>query len=237
MLRIIETPLARLACILAAGALLLGLAGCRLFAPPQSSDCSVRLIDAIPGAESIRVAVDGKKVFNNCRYRAGTSFQGIPAGRYDVYAAVEQADGDGLHLPLASIDAEQEHRYTALALGLTVGAPRARLMIFDDPVRRQSPIPRNQALVRVVSAVPDAGSVDVLVNGIVAFKNLQFGDRSERLPLAALPYEWSVKEAGGYVTPLAGPVTLNLRGGRSYLIVLMGRASDQTLSIQEFEDR
>lgn len=90
---------------------------------------------------------------------------------------------------------------------------------------------------RVVSAVSDAGALDVLVNGIVAFKNLQFGDRSEALPLTALPYEWSVKEAGDYVTPLAGPITLKLRGGRSYLIILMGRASDQTLGIQEFEDK
>ena len=213
------------------------LSGCRLFAPSQGADCSVRLIDAIPGAGGIRVAVDGKKVFDDCRYRTGTNFEGIPPGRYDVYAAVDQSKGDDLHLPLATLHAQRRNRYTALALGLADGSPRARLALYDDSRAHLAPIPRDQALVRVVSAVPDPGALDVLVNGIVAFKSLRFGDRSELLPLAALPYEWSVKVAGGYVTPLAGPTTLTLRGGRSYLIVLMGRASDQTLSVQEFEDK
>lgn len=67
----------RLASLCACG-LLLAISGCRLIAPRQSSDCSVRLIDAIPDAGGVRVSVDGKKVFNDCLYRTGTGFESIP---------------------------------------------------------------------------------------------------------------------------------------------------------------
>lgn len=216
-------------------ALFLALPGCRLAGGSDPSDCSVRLIDAIPDAQDMRVAVNGQKVFHGCAFRSGTGFQDIPPGRYQVYAAVQGESAD-LHLPIVAVDAKPDHRYTALAMGMDGGSPKAHVAVYEDTID-PNPIPRDQAIVRVVSAVPDAGSVDVLVNGIVAFKSLRFGDRSEPLPLAALPYEWSVKEAGSYVTPLAGPITLKLHGGRSYLIVLMGKASDQTLGIEQFEDR
>jgi hypothetical protein len=210
--------------------------GCKLFSGGHN-DCSIRLIDAVPDATALRVAVDGKKVFQGCRFRADTGYQGIPPGNYEVYAAAERAGESEIHLPIEAVDARLHHRYTALALGVATGSPHSRLLIFDDQPTSQDPVPKDQAMVSVVSAIPDAGQVDVLVNGIVAYKNLRFGERSEALPLAGLPYEWTVKEAGNYVVPIAGPTTLKMRGGKSYLIVLMGRASDQTVSIQQYEDR
>ncbi|HEX5322971.1 MAG TPA: DUF4397 domain-containing protein [Capsulimonadaceae bacterium] len=224
------------------GWLFLGLAaltvftGCRLFGSGHGDGSAIRLIDAVPDAAGLRVAVDGKRVFTGCRFRADTGYQGIPPGYYEVYAAAEREGKSAVHLPIESVSALSRHRYTAVALGIASGSPRPRLLIFDDRAPAGDPTPKDQAAVSVVSAIPDAGQVDVALNGIVAFKNLRFSDRSEPLSLQASSYEWTVKEAGDYVVPLAGPSTLRLERGKSYLIVLMGRASDQTVSIQEYCD-
>src|SRR5579862_698886 len=96
---------------------LAALAGCRLF-PGGHSDCSIRLIDAVPDATALRVAVDSKKVFQGCRFRDNTGYQGIPAGSYQVYAAAERGAESEIHLPIENVNAQLHHRYTALALGV-----------------------------------------------------------------------------------------------------------------------
>ena len=79
--------------------------------------------------------------------------------------------------------------------------------------------------VNVVHASPDAGVVDIVVDGGVA-ATLDFPQQTGLLDLPAATYNISVNSMG---TPAIGPVDLPLDGGTEYSILAVGQVMDMTL--------
>ena len=77
----------------------------------------------------------------------------------------------------------------------------------------------------VIHAVPDAGVVDIVLDGAVA-ATLDFPEQTGLLDLPASTYNISVNSMG---TPVIGPVDLPLDGGVEYSILAVGKAMDMTL--------
>ncbi len=94
----------------------------------------------------------------------------------------------------------------------------------------------DEAGLRVAHASPDAGPVDVLVNGSVEVPGLKFRSVTDYLELAAGEYDIAVNEAGTDNTVFSAEgVTLE---AEDYSAVALGEASsdDTTFTVSIFED-
>ena len=169
----------------------------------------VRIIDAVADSGRLRVAVSGKDAFGVVRYREGGRYTAVAPGKYLVsIAAQNRGNGKYVHLRKLNLVLKAKRRYTAIALGRTHGSPAAHAVLYEDDAPGPLP-PGDQCRVRVLAADPEDAHVDVLVNSIVAFKDISFGERSDAITLAALPYEWAVVPAGSLRTRATRPARSN----------------------------
>lgn len=206
---------------------LLAMTGCHR---PEAESAQIRLIDAIPNADRLQVGVPGKIDWKRAVFREGSPYERLPAG---TYRAVVTAQGKGrapVTLPMDPLRVASRRRYTAIATGVLGGSPAAALSVFEE-TPSQYPLPNDKALVRVVNAASDAGRVDLVLNNIVAFKDLPFGRPSFLMALPAMRYECKAKEAGDLLVLLTGTSAIDLRGGKSYLLVVLGRASNGGMTV------
>ena len=83
------------------------------------------------------------------------------------------------------------------------------------------------AMVRVTHASPDAGAVDVCVNGKAAFKDLEFGKTTEYAKLPAGAYDVQVYPAGSNCqgTPVIDAKGLKL-DAKAYTVMAIGKAAE-----------
>lgn len=119
-----------------------------------------------------------------------------------------------------------------LALAATL-FPVARAFAQDCP---------DLGAVRVIHASPDAGGVDVLVNGQVVLTNVAFPSGSAYLPLSAGTYQIQVNRTGTQ-TALLGPVEVTVAAGARTTIAVVGQVAGgngqqpkSTVSVQVFQD-
>jgi hypothetical protein len=84
-----------------------------------------------------------------------------------------------------------------------------------------------EAMVRVVHASPDAGAVDVCVNGQAAFKDLEFGKTTEYAKLPAGAYDVQVYPAGSNCqgTPVIDAKGLKL-DAKAYTVMAIGKVAE-----------
>ena len=85
----------------------------------------------------------------------------------------------------------------------------------------------HEAMVRVTHASPDAGQVDVCVNGSAAFKDLAFGQTTEYAKLPAGAYDVQVYPAGSNCqgTPVIDAKGLKL-DAKAYTVMAIGTAAE-----------
>ena len=127
---------------------------------------------------------------------------------------------------------EKGRRYTVVVLGRE-GAAAARVQVLED--EDSSAIPPGKAVLRLIQAAPDAGSVDLVVNNIVGVKSVRYGKRSEALQLDRGSYDLKVVISD---TPdaLASPIKLSLDAGHSYTLVTMGQGASGDLTLEAYAD-
>ena len=215
---------------------LLGLAaalllpGCRQHS--DSDEVQVRLINAVPDAGALDVSVQGRRVWKGAMFRSSTGYQGIAAGVYEL-----RVDSETLHATLLvnrPLSFEKDHAYTVLALGMARGssAPTSLQMLDDAPPEG---VTGGKAGLRLINAAPGDAGLDLAVNNIVGLEGIRYGRRSGILLLDAGVYDLKVASSD---TPdaLAGPISLRLDPGRTYTLVAMGQAANQTLSLEAFPD-
>ena len=210
----------------------LSLAGCRYGAHTDGGAAYVRLINAVPDAGGLDVSVDGKRVWKRSAFRSSTGYQAVSSGTYPVEV---DAAGPGTTLLTEPLSFEKQRDYTLLALGQVGrnGVP-ARVQVL--PEEKTPDLEEGKASLRLINAAPGTPALDLVVNMIVGVKAVAYGRRSAPLILSGGRYDLQLAAAD---TPnmLVGPVNLNLVPGKSYTLVAMGRASDQSLSLEVYPDK
>ena len=217
------------------GLLLLGLVvlslvpGCRQHS--DSDDVQVRLINAVPDADALDVAVDGQRVWKGASYRSSTGYQGMAAGTYGVQVGATAGNPLLANRPMAFV---KGRTYTVLALGLSrnAGTPAQVQVLTDNDT---PPLPADKTGLRLINASPGGASLDLVVNNIVGMEAVRYGRRSPVLLLDGGIYDLKVAEAGT-ANSLAGPVSLHLEPGRTYTLVAMGNVGDQPMTLEAYPD-
>ena len=86
---------------------------------------------------------------------------------------------------------------------------------------------QGEAMVRVTHASPDAGAVDVCVNGSAAFKDLAFGSTTDYAKLPAGSYDVQVYPAG---SNCQGTAVIDAKGlkldAKPYTVMAIGKAAE-----------
>jgi hypothetical protein len=229
------TFLTKVSILFSVVAIMFAVSGCRQGDTGTSSDCAVRIVNSVRDSDSISAKVNGKDVVKDLAYRTGTPFKGVNPGTYSMAVKIDRNSFDAQTVTADNVTVDSGHWYTAVVMGQPGGNPPAKVMILDDP--KVSTAPSDQAQVTFFNASQDAGNVDVLINSIVAFKNVPYGSRTTTTNLAALPYEWAVKVAGDDYSPLMDPVTLKLSAGHRYLVVLTGGTADTSIGLTAYSDK
>jgi len=156
----------------------------------------------------------------------------VPAGDYRirVTAAGDQEaivfdsgtiglnDGDDLTIAAVTNTAGGvDPEASPISLVALTGAGSAEILDVDTNTSLQ-----------VVHASPDAGLVDIVVNGAVALQ-LDFPEATGFLDLPADTYNIAVTAPGNISAPAIGPVDVELLGGTRYSILAVGKAMDMSI--------
>ncbi|CAN5400798.1 hypothetical protein BH18ACI2_BH18ACI2_22310 [soil metagenome] len=195
-------------------------------APPASQveerdNALVRVIHAIPGGAAVDVFADNTKAFSSVAYKTVTPYQELPEEQ-DTFS-IRPAGLDTAE-PLAQADEglDEGQRYTVIA-HLTDDGKGAGLRVINDDLKMPS---AGQARVRVIHASPDAGNVDVYVQGRDdddLFDGVEFGGGSGYEEVEPMTATLEVRPAGQRNTMLTLP-NVRFEAGKNYTIVLAGRA-------------
>ena len=206
-------------------------AGCRRHENASPDEARVRLINAVPNAGDLTVAVDGKRVWKGPRFGSNTGYQAIPKGRYEVRIDTGRPrpiDSAGIGFIF-----ERGQDYTLVALPSATGGEEPGTLVFVD--ERNAFVPPGQASIRFINAAPGARRIDALFNRIVGLKNVALGTRSDALLLDTGDYELSLAPSASQFTPLLEPIPLHLESGRAYTFVAMGGRKE--ISVHAYQDR
>lgn len=171
----------------------------------------LRVLHASPDAPNVDVLVDGNKVLSNVPYSAVSSYLTLTAGTHRITV---NAAGTATTVIDVSPTLAADGAYTAIAANFV--ASIQPLLATDQT---QAPA-AGQSRLRVIHAAPDAGPVDILVNGQVVLSNVAFGAISSYLPLAAGNYNVQVNVAGTATTAIQA--TVSLGSGVNYSAVAIG---------------
>ncbi|NYI02076.1 DUF4397 domain-containing protein [Cupriavidus plantarum] len=175
------------------------------------SNARLRVLHASPDAPNVDVFVDGSKVLADVPYPAVSNYLNVPAGSHRITV---NAAGTSKTVIDVSPTLNGGATYTAIAANFVASI---QLLLATD---RTTPPPAGQASVRVVHAAPDAGAVDVLVNGQKVLANVPFAAISDYLNLSAGSYLVQVNLAGTSTTAIQANLTIN--AGTNYSVVAIG---------------
>ena len=189
-----------------------------------AEDACVRIVHAAAGAEDVDTYVGESLLVEGLAFGAATEYVNLPAGDdrpVQVTAAgasVEEAILD------TDIDLNAGQAYQIVATG-EQDEIEATVNEID-----LSPLPENQARLRVVHASPDAGAVDVgVAEGSTLFEDVDFRDATNYAVVDADAYTVEVHPAGEDTVALQTDV--ELEAGTVYDAIVIGRADDQTLAL------
>ena len=213
-------------------------AGCkRKKAAPASSLSGggvprVRVIHALADGPAVDVYASNVKIVSGLAYKADTGYLAALPGTFTVRATA--AGSNETAYGPAPVTLAGGTDYTVVVAGSVTGKNVQPLILTDD---KAPPLP-GRARVRVVhAAAPDAPPVDLLLNDRVAISNLKFGQATGAYAeFPAGTYQLKVASVGGE-TVVLGPLPLALASGRTYTVLVLGRAADRTLNVQTLTDR
>ncbi len=175
-----------------------------------SPQAQLRVLHASPDAPNVDVYVDGFKELANVPYPTLSQYLSLPAGQHRIQV---NAAGTNTTVIDVSPTLAPNNDYTAIAAGFLANIEA--LLANDE----NSPAATGQARLRVIHASPDAGPVDILVNGQVVLSNVAFGSISSYLTLPAGTYKVQVNAAGTASTAISANVTVESQGNYSAVAI------------------
>jgi hypothetical protein len=191
----------------------------------RAFDAQARFIHASPDAPAIDVIADGRAIVSNLAYPNVTQYVAVPAGGTCV--AVVPTGATTALVPPALLSFESASKQTAVILGQAAGTPALAVAVFSDAT---APPAADKGKIRFINASPDAGGVDVLVDGTAAATNVAFAAASDFIEVAAGERKIVINETGT-TTTVQPELTLTVGGGQVYTIILRGKKADNTIGL------
>jgi hypothetical protein len=213
---------ARLAGLIAAGAMVLSLAG----TTSAASDAMVRVLHASPDAPQVDVYVNGAKVapLSGLNFKDLSAYVAVPGGTYAIkVCATADATICPIDVPALAIAAGKHYTIAATNNLATIEAQ----VLVDNPSPKTG-----KAQARVVHFSADTPAVDVLTQDKSAkvVTNLAYPNATGYLTLAPGTYDLIVcANADNTVCPL-DPGPLALASGTSYTVFAVGSLTGDTLA-------
>lgn len=149
----------------------------------------------------------------------------LPPGEYD--ATITPAGTMDPAIEVEGVEIEAGVRYTALAIGLLEAADddsALQPLLLPDAMNTDEATPaEDEAEIRFVHASPDAGPVDILVDGEPLLEDVGFGDASDYVAVPPGDYDVAIESDGQEVLG----VTRTLVGGTRITAHAVGLAGGE----------
>jgi hypothetical protein len=189
-------------------------------------DACLRFVHAGSDASPVDVYLSDAQLAHGLEFGTATEYVAVPSGTgrgirvVATDAPVEEAMID------TSLDFEPGQAYEILVTG---EGENLELTITGTDLR---PLAAGQARLRVVHASPDAGAIDVGIEGQEEnlYEGVNFRDATNYLVLDAGDYPIQVRPGGDDMT-VALQSEATLAEGITYDLIALGRADDQTLTL------
>ena len=195
----------------------LGLAG-------TGEDACVRIVHAAVDAPEVDVYVNDSPLAQGVAFGTATEYVNLPAGdgrQVRVAAAGTSAEEAILE---ADVDLRPGQAYQIVATG---EGEELEATVSEINL---TPLPENQARIRVVHASPDAGNVDVAIaEGATIVEDVEFREASDYAVVDAGAYTIEVRPTGEETIALQADA--ELEAGVTYDAIAVGRADNQTLEL------
>jgi hypothetical protein len=206
-------------------------------APPASTageqaQALVRVVNAIPGAPSVSVTADERQFAANVPYAGVTPYQQVPASADDFTIRLG-GESQGVTVAANSEGIRSGGHYTLVAFP-GKDSDRAGLEVFTDDIETPD---AGKARVRVIHAAADAETLDVYgTEKDAMFDGVDFRESTSYKTVDPTMTKLELRADGGKRV-MARP-TVSIEAGRSYTIVVAGRAhGSPSLRAVVIEDR
>ena len=186
------------------------------FASVSTPKFRVRFIHAAAGVQAVNLRLDRSTLFRRVSYGGGTAFRSLAEG--DYWLDVTTPSTETNVLPGKTRDFWSGLDYTILLAGSLSGDPELETFCVEIPTAK---VPRTEARVLLIQAVPDAQPMDLLVDGGLVSSGLEYGDFEPPFGLAPGKHTFALEVGGSTVVPA---VQINLRGGQLQTLVVTGTA-------------
>ena len=192
----------------------------------SGGDACVRLVHAASDTPPVDVYLSDTQFAQNLEFGTATEYVAVPSGTgrgahvTATGAPVEEALVDW------SFDFEPGQAYEMLVTG---AGEAVELTITGADLR---PVAPGQSRLRLIHASPDAGAIDVGVEGSEEnlFEGVDFRDSTEYIVVDAGDYPIEVRPGGEDMT-VALQSDLTVDEGMTYDLIALGRPDDQTLTL------
>jgi Domain of unknown function (DUF4397) len=192
----------------------------------SSGDACIRLVHAAPDAPPVDIYFNDAQIAQGLAFGTATEYVTAPSGGgRGVRVAAEGTPVEEAIIDTA-LDFDPGQAYELLVTG---GGDDLELTITGTDLR---PLAAGQARLRVIHASPDAGAVDIGVEGSEEnlFEGIDFRTATEYVVLDAGDYPLEVRPGGEDMT-VALQSDAMLEEGVTYDLVALGRPEDQTLTL------
>lgn len=201
-----------------------------VFGLDAATGACLRVVNASSqDAGPVDVYVGDSLVAENVKYGQATDFTAIPSQSQQLRVvptgnAVDEATVDFTN------DLQPGGAYQLTVSGLTNADLSSWLSGVDV-----SPLPADQARVRVVHASPDLGPIDVAVDAnTVPFENIELGSQSGYVPFNAGDFNFYVRQSDNNTLLLQTPQPIQIEAGMNYDIYIIGQSDAGTLEMVVF---
>lgn len=171
----------------------------------------VRVMHASPDAPAVDVLVNGSVALPSVTYPTNSGYLPLGSGATNLKVNLAGTATTALNADLTLVPTQTHSIY---AVGFAAGL---QSLVVADDLRAPA---AGKAKLRVIHASPDAGNVDVLVNGSTALTNVPFKAAASYLVVDAGAYTVKLNAAGTATTALTADVTL--AAGKIYTAIAIG---------------
>ena len=172
----------------------------------------VRIVHASPAAGDVDVFVDGDQKLSDFAFGTVTDYIPLASGSHQIQVA-PAGKGSAAAVITENLSLKAGTAYTVAALGTR--ASGFSLKAFVDTYL----VSDGQAKVRVYHLSPNAGPVDVAVDGKTVIRDLTYPNASDYLTVASGSYTFKVTAIQAYVTV---PVAAKLEAERISSVFALG---------------
>ncbi|PSQ19730.1 hypothetical protein BRD01_15505 [Halobacteriales archaeon QS_8_65_32] len=185
-------------------------------------NASLRVAHMSPDAPAVTISIDGQQVLSDVPFPEVSEYLTVPAGQHRVQVTEAGTPSNVLFNGSVMLD---PRAYTLVAAGEASGSSRTDTR-FGVTLLNDSTAPAgSNASVRLTHVSPDAGPVDVTVNGTdqVLFDNVTFANASDYAEVPGGNYTLSVRAATANDSgPVVDSFDVTLTNGTAYTAFAAG---------------